>query len=82
MTHRNSHEKSVALLQRIADKVGEGTVRISHNGTPHLLIKGASVVRFASTKNFRVFYPYPAAQQTKTTLPHWGAVADFLQEVA
>ncbi len=79
MTFRNSHEKCVVLLQRIADKVGEGEVRISRNGTPHLIIKGVSVVRFASTKTFRVFSPYPATIQTKTTLPNWAAVATYIR---
>lgn len=78
--YKSSKEKSKALLQRIAEHLGEGEVRESRQGTPHLVAKGCSVVRFGSSRTFRLFKPWPCpgAQQFKKDFKTYGDVMRYM----
>jgi len=82
--HYTALSKSLGLLKEISSvfPAYRGTVRVSNAGAPHLVIDQFSVVRFTSTKEFRVFYPYgaPRQQQTVKDCEHKGEVIAFLKE--
>jgi hypothetical protein len=75
------------IIKELADRRIYAYIRHAKTGNMHIVVQmpgiNYSVIRFAHTNKFRVFYPFPSFNKTqeKIDCSEWTDVVKFITEV-